>query len=79
MLLVSFSFLLYFVFATEMTINSSTVSIGFRGCTFHDGCKQGIDQQIFNRKWISRKITHLQSYSNRILGLCSFFTAVYRL
>ena len=24
-------------------------------CTFHDGCKQGIDQQIFNRKSISRK------------------------
>jgi len=21
--------------------------------TFHDGCKQGIDQQIFNRKSIS--------------------------
>jgi len=29
-------------------------------CTFHDGCKQGIDQQIFNRKSISSKITHLQ-------------------
>jgi len=29
---------------------------------FHnDGCKQGIDQQIFNRKSISRKITHPQS------------------
>ena len=27
-------------------------------CTFHDGCKQGIVQQMFNRKWISRKITH---------------------
>jgi len=26
-------------------------------CTFHDGCKQAIDQQIFNRKSISRKIT----------------------
>jgi len=25
--------------------------------TFDDGCKQGIDQQIFNRKSISRKIT----------------------
>jgi len=25
-------------------------------------CKQGIDQQIFNRKWISRKITHPQSW-----------------
>jgi len=30
-------------------------------CTFHDGCKQGIDQQIFNRKSISRKIMHPQS------------------
>jgi len=27
-------------------------------CIFHDGCKQGIDQQIFNRKSISHKITH---------------------
>ena len=27
-------------------------------CTFHDGCKQGIDQQIFNRRSISCKITH---------------------
>ena len=32
-------------------------------CTFHDGCKQGIDQQIFNRKSISRKITHPQSWN----------------
>jgi len=31
-------------------------------CTFHDWCKQGIDQQIFNRKSISPKITHLQSW-----------------
>ena len=30
--------------------------------TFHDGCKQGIDQQIFNRKSISRKITHPRSW-----------------
>jgi len=30
-------------------------------CTFHDGCKKGIDQQIFNWKSISRKITHPQS------------------
>ena len=29
-------------------------------CTFHDGCKQGIYQQIFNRKSISRKIMHPQ-------------------
>jgi len=31
-------------------------------CTFHDGCRQGIDQQIFNRKSISRKITHPHSW-----------------
>ena len=39
-----------------------------RVCTFHDGGKQGIDQQIFNRKSISRKITHPQSlfYLNKI-------------
>jgi len=30
-------------------------------CTFHDGCKQGINKQIFNRKSISRKIMHPQS------------------
>ena len=30
--------------------------------TLHDGWKQGIDQQIFNRKSISRKITHPQSW-----------------
>jgi len=32
-------------------------------CTFHDGCMQGIDQQIFNRKSISHKITHSQSWA----------------
>jgi len=37
----------------------------WRQCTFHDGCKQGIDQQIFNRKSISRKITHPQSLFHR--------------
>jgi len=31
-------------------------------CIFRDGCKQGIDQQMFNRKSISRKITHPQSW-----------------
>jgi len=36
--------------------------ISIQVCTFHDGCKQGIDQQIFNRKPISRKITHPQSW-----------------
>ena len=39
--------------------------ISIQVCTFHDGCKQGIDQQIFNRKLISRKITHPQSLFNR--------------
>jgi len=44
-------------------------------CTLHDGCKQGIDQQIFNRKSISRKITHPQSltesrYLNRDMCKC---------
>jgi len=38
------------------TLATDTVGV----CTFHDGCKQGIDQQIFNRKSISRKITHPQ-------------------
>ena len=36
--------------------------ISIQVCTFHDGCKQRIDQQIFNRKSISRKITHPQSW-----------------
>jgi len=31
-------------------------------CTFHDGCKQGIDQQIFNRKSISLiRIRHMSA------------------
>ena len=38
--------------------------------TFHDGCKQGIDQQIFNRKSISRKITHTQSLYKLLLKIC---------
>ena len=33
-----------------------TCTISIQVCTFHDVCKQGIDQQIFNRKSISRKI-----------------------
>ena len=40
----------------------SNLHISIQVCTFHDGCKQGIDQQIFNRKSISRKITHPQSW-----------------
>jgi len=44
--------------ATEIPKTSSK---SMKVCTFHDGCKQGIDQQIFNRKSISRKITHPQS------------------
>jgi len=35
--------------------------ISIQVSTLHDGCKQGIDQQIFKRKWISHKITHPQS------------------
>jgi len=30
----------------------------YKVSTFQDGCKQGIGQQPFNRKSISRKITH---------------------
>jgi len=37
------------------------IFITMQVCTFYDGCKQGIDQQIFNRKSISRKIAHPQS------------------
>ena len=49
-----------------ITVTLSAVRVcdncsGIQVCTFHDGCKQGIDQQIFNRKSISRKITHPQS------------------
>jgi len=33
--------------------------ISIQVCTFHDRCKQGIDQQIFNRKLISRKLSIL--------------------
>ena len=36
--------------------------ISVQVCTFHGGCKQGIGPQIFNRKSISRKITHSQSW-----------------
>jgi len=46
-------------------------------CIFHDECKQGIDQQIFNRKSISRKITHPQSlfkYQLRKLTIRHFAT-----
>jgi len=43
-------------------VNKCDVTRLCQVCTFHDGCKQGIDQQIFNRKSISRKITHPQSW-----------------
>jgi len=36
--------------------------ISIQVCTFHDRCKQGVDQQSFNRKSISRKIMHPQSW-----------------
>jgi len=42
-------------------------------CTFHDGCKQGIDQQIFNRKSISRKITLLFATYKRYAAFFSMF------
>ena len=42
-------------------LNATIISI-IQVCTFYDGCKQEIDQQIFNRKPISRKITHPQSW-----------------
>ena len=27
-------------------------------CTFHDGCKQGIYQQIFSSKWITNFVNY---------------------
>jgi len=47
-------------FDSSKTVNKQDLCICCKGCTFHDGCKQGIDQQIFNRKSMSRKITHPQ-------------------
>ena len=47
-----------FVFLRGFKLAHTSIQV----CTFHDGCKQGIDQQIFNRKSISRKITHPQSW-----------------
>ena len=44
--------------------------ISIQVCTFHDGWKQGIDQQNFNRKSISRKITHPQSW--KLSFACNF-------
>jgi len=40
------------------TLLVSTIQIS----TLNDGCKQEIDQQLFNRKSISRKITDPQSW-----------------
>ena len=45
-------------FEKHPTVETSLLQV----CTFHDGCKQGIDQEIFNRKSISRKITHPLSW-----------------
>ena len=45
------------IFMIQLNLRHTLVEV----CTFHDGCKQGIDQQIFNRKSISRKIMHPQS------------------
>ena len=62
---------LVFLYAFEESVDchllssfcdDSNLHISLLLCTFHDGCKQGIGQQIFNRnKSISRKITHPQS------------------
>ena len=60
---------LFFDVTTTLSATEKQVSVAVMNCqtganvgTFHDGCKQGIDQQIFNRKSISRKITHPQSW-----------------
>ena len=47
---------------TEVNMLRVPSPLAVQVCTFHDGCKQGVDQQIFNRKLISRKITHPQSW-----------------
>jgi len=47
--------------ASATAIKGKEQNLNKQVCTFHDGCKQGIDQQIFNGKSISRKITHPQS------------------
>ena len=44
--------------------------ISIQVCTFHDGCKQGIDQQIFNSKSISRKIYVILREINFLLKIC---------
>ena len=48
--------------ASATAIKGKEQNLNKQVCTFHDGCKQGIDQQIFNGKSISRKITHPQSW-----------------
>jgi len=49
-----------------MQCDLSTVEYtGVEVCTFHDGCKQGIDQQIFNRKSFHVKLHILGPHSNR--------------
>jgi len=46
---------------TPILCASSIMSSSVQVCTFHDGCKQAIDQQIFNRKSISRKSSFVDS------------------
>ena len=48
-----------------MRLHFLSVISAIKASTLHDGCKQGIDQRIFNRKSISRKITHPQSWKLR--------------
>ena len=44
----------------------------FQVCAFHDGCKQGINQKIFNRKSISRNKILIVVLS--LFFLCCYFS-----
>jgi len=48
-------------------------------CTLHNGIKQGINQQIFNRKSISCKIMHPQSLFKHSHLQCHFSDKQYKL
>jgi len=50
--------------------------ISIQVCTLHDGCKQGIDQQIFNRKSISRKISLNKDWGGVILREIDFLLKI---
>jgi len=56
-----FLFSIYEKFGVFLSEDLVEILNQFQVCTFHDGCKQGIDQQIFNTKSISHKIMHPQS------------------